>query len=98
MIKIKWSRLAKIVKEIVGRDIEIVLTTGITNPVVIAATDNIGTIFLNGNQTKTPYSIIEAIAHETTHLVLPDIYEDTKAFQQKNNQLLELITNKYYKE
>lgn len=92
---IKWKKLSKIVKSLTKKEITIILTTGINNPEIIAATDHVENIFLNGNTVKSLDMVIAALSHEVVHILDKNIKENSKPFIKKMENIKKYIKSKY---
>lgn len=96
MIKIKWKKLKKIIKQIYNKDIDILLATNIDEHIYSATSGKY--IYLNGNNIKSIEMVLKAIAHEMTHILYPKINEKTFKFMVLWSQIQGEIENKYKEE
>ena len=69
---IKWNKLKKIVKQLTGYEVDIILTTEARKKlragVVFNKKEKTGHIILNSLHNKTLQDVIASIAHEITHI------------------------------
>ena len=94
---IKWSRLAGICNRITGYLTTISLTTIHTQVRAgVSFNGSIADIVLNGSLCKTDEDVIEALAHEITHILDGSSHHDNE-FQNRADIVERRIRQEYYK-
>lgn len=98
-MKIKWKRLKNIASVIAKRNVEINLTTDDSmkgyNALVEYNGDSV-LVFLNGNNCKSLDNVIDALAHELSHVVTGD-QQDSNRHKKTWDSLKEKIKEEYHK-
>jgi hypothetical protein len=93
-MKIKWTKLNKIISKLCNNKLQITLTTALPKEVNAAINGN--NIILNGNNLKDIKDIICGIAHECLHFINKNLDERTEEFKNKWKELSDIIEKKYY--
>jgi len=95
---IKWLRLKEILKEIIGKEVDLHGSTSLLGDEV-ASVDSNGDVHIaiNLSKVKGIEDIIEVVAHEAAHAVL-GVEKHSEAFWTTKRGLEKDITKKYFKE
>jgi hypothetical protein len=67
-MKIKWTKIRRIIKDMNGKDMEVMLVSSFKNYPMKAATNG-SIIILNGDELKSDDAVIKGVAHEITHVL-----------------------------
>jgi len=98
IFKIKLQKLKTIVEKITSRKVNITYTTmfeqGDNRKAVVTFNNIEANIVINSSNIKSVEDIIDAVAHETAHIIL-GTNEHSKRFLAKWNELFAEIKSKY---